>query len=327
MIFEDCVARGLSIGEIQEKLNTDLERFPPPESPDPRRRTGQWGRSSVWEILRNPKYTGYQVWNRRARKQGGKVNPPHLWIWSDAPAHEALVSREMFEEAARRGVARDNTTKAARGREGYAPRTHLLRSFLRCGVCGLRMLGQYRHGVAYYVCQASRRQSTLLAPGHPRTVYLREDRAVEKVLHFLESHLFGPGRREALAQALEATDPEKEERLDDAEGLRGEVADLALRIRRQMANLEALEADTEAAAEIRGRLRELASIKGRRERELEVAERGLAAQPDPDQARQLVDLLPCWTWMLHCSPSAPSGSFWLLSTSQQVSIRAGRNSE
>src|SRR6266542_1011344 len=221
----DCVARGLSIGEIQEKLNTDLERFPPPESPDPRRRTGQWGRSSVWEILRNPKYTGYQVWNRRARKRGGKVNPPHLWIWSDAPAHEALVSREMFEEAARRGVARDNTTKAARGREGYAPRTHLLRSFLRCGVCGLRMLGQYRHGVAYYVCQASRRQSTLLAPGHPRTVYLREDRAVEKVLHFLESHLFGPGRREALAQALEATDPEKEERLDDAEGLRGEVAE------------------------------------------------------------------------------------------------------
>ncbi len=154
------------------------------------------------------------------------------------------------------------------------------------------MLGQYRHGVAPYVCQASRRQTSLLAPGHPRTVYLREDRAVEKVLHFLESHLFGPGRREALAQALEATDPEKEERLDDAEGLRGEIADLALRIRRQMANLEALEADTEAAAEIRGRLRELASIKGRRERELEVAERGLAAQPDPDQARQLVDLLP-----------------------------------
>src|SRR6266536_5053590 len=30
----------------------------------------------------------------------------------------------------------------------------------------------------------------------------------------------------------------------------------------------------------------------RRERELQVAERGLVAQPDPDQARQLVDLLP-----------------------------------
>lgn len=63
------------------------------ESPDPRRRTGRWGRSSVWEILRNPKYTGYQVWNRRARKRGGKANPPEEWIWSEEPAHEPLVSQ------------------------------------------------------------------------------------------------------------------------------------------------------------------------------------------------------------------------------------------
>jgi site-specific DNA recombinase len=76
MIFEDYVARGMSLGDLQAKLNADLERFPPPDSPDPRRRTGRWGRSSVWEILRNPKYTGYQVWNRRARKRGGKTNPP-----------------------------------------------------------------------------------------------------------------------------------------------------------------------------------------------------------------------------------------------------------
>jgi hypothetical protein len=115
---------------------------------------------------------------------------------------------------------------------------------------------------------------------------------IREPLHFLESHLFGPGRKEALAHALEATDPEKEERHDEAERLRGEVADLALRIRRQMANLEAVEADTEAAAAIRGRLRELASIKGRRERELELAERGLAGRPNPDQAQDLVDLLP-----------------------------------
>jgi site-specific DNA recombinase len=47
MIFEDYVARGMSLGDLQSKLNADLERFPPPESPDPRRRTGRWGRSSV----------------------------------------------------------------------------------------------------------------------------------------------------------------------------------------------------------------------------------------------------------------------------------------
>jgi len=168
MIFEDYVARGMSLGDLQSKLNADLERFPPPESPDPRRRTGRWGRSSVWEILRNPKFTRYQVWNRRARKRGGKTNPPEQWIWSEEPAHEALVSREMFEEVARRSVARDNVTKAARTRADYAPRTYLLRSFLRCGACGLRMHGRERHGVAYYTCETARRHATLVAPSARR---------------------------------------------------------------------------------------------------------------------------------------------------------------
>jgi site-specific DNA recombinase len=265
MIFEDYVARGMSLGDLQAKLNADLERFPPPESPDPRRRTGRWGRSSVWEILRNPKYTGYQVWNRRARKRGGKANPPERWIWSEEPAHEALASREMFEEAARRSVSRDNVVKATRARADYAPRTYLLRSFLRCGACGLRMHGRERHGVSYYACETTRRQAALVAPDHPRMVYVREDRAVARVIEFLQAHLFGPGRREGLALALEETDPEREAHHDEAERLKSELAQLAVRIRRQVSHLEALEADTDAGAETRSRLRELAALKARRE--------------------------------------------------------------
>jgi hypothetical protein len=53
-----------------------------------------------------------------------------------------------------------------------------------------------------------------------------------------------------------------------------------------VSHLEALEADTDAGAEIRSRLRELAALKARRERELEVA------KPDREQAQELVDLLP-----------------------------------
>ncbi|MGH2753447.1 MAG: recombinase family protein, partial [Actinomycetota bacterium] len=107
MIFHDYVVNGLTITELQRKLNSDLERYPPPQSPDPKRRTGMWGRSSVWEILHNPKYTGYQVWNRRQRKRGGKINPPEKWIWSEEPAHEPLVSREMFDRANATGIKRD----------------------------------------------------------------------------------------------------------------------------------------------------------------------------------------------------------------------------
>ena len=292
MIFEDYVARGMSLGVLQTKLNADLGRFPPPESPDPRRRTGRWGRSSVWEILRNPKYTGYQVWNRRARKRGGKTNPPEQWIWSEEPAHEPLASREMFEEAARRSVSRDNVVKAAAARADYAPRTYLLRSFLRCGACGLRMHGRERHGVSYYVCETARRQVTFVSAEHPKMIYVREDRAVGRVIEFLGTHLFGPGRREGLARALEETDPERDAHHDEAEQLKSELAELAAPIRRQVSHLEALEADTAAGAEIRSRLRELAGLKARRERELEATERAIARKPDGEQAQELVDLLP-----------------------------------
>lgn len=92
------------------------------------------------------------------------------------------------------------------------------------------MHGRERLGVTYYTCQASRRQPTLVAPEHPRMVYVREDRAVERVIEFLQTHLFGPGRREGLARALEETNPEREAHQDEAERIRSELAELAVRI-------------------------------------------------------------------------------------------------
>ncbi|HEY1571940.1 MAG TPA: recombinase family protein [Pseudonocardiaceae bacterium] len=38
---------------------------------------GAWSKSTVWDFLRNPKYTGYQVFNRRAsRSRHGAVSEP-----------------------------------------------------------------------------------------------------------------------------------------------------------------------------------------------------------------------------------------------------------
>ena len=51
-------------------------------------------------LLDNPKYTDYQVWNRRRRKTGGnRANPESEWVWSAEPSHEALVPREVWERA------------------------------------------------------------------------------------------------------------------------------------------------------------------------------------------------------------------------------------
>jgi hypothetical protein len=54
----------------------------------------------VRDILTNPKYTGYMVWNRRATKAGGRVNPPSAWVWSEQPTHQPLVDRDTFAAAA-----------------------------------------------------------------------------------------------------------------------------------------------------------------------------------------------------------------------------------
>jgi hypothetical protein len=74
-IFDEYLQGPRGLTEIRDLLNSDPERFPPPNTADPARSLGAWSRSSV-QILRNPKYTGYQVWNRRARKDKRRRNRP-----------------------------------------------------------------------------------------------------------------------------------------------------------------------------------------------------------------------------------------------------------
>ena len=44
-------------------------------------------RHGVYALLGNPKYTGYMVWNRSTKHNGGRrhPNPPAEWIWSPSP--------------------------------------------------------------------------------------------------------------------------------------------------------------------------------------------------------------------------------------------------
>jgi hypothetical protein len=64
----------------------------------------------------------------------------------EEPAHEALVSREMFDKANLTAIKRDNVTKARNGHDDYRQHTYVFRSFLRCVLCGLRMHGNVRRG-------------------------------------------------------------------------------------------------------------------------------------------------------------------------------------
>ena len=93
---------GLGYDAIAERLNADPDRYPPPTPVGGAHRARRaWGKSSVYEILKNPKYTGYQVFNRRASRSGhGKVNDPAKWVWSTQPTHEPLIAKWMYDESA-----------------------------------------------------------------------------------------------------------------------------------------------------------------------------------------------------------------------------------
>jgi hypothetical protein len=73
----------LGYDTIADRLNADPALYAPPEPPGGKRARKAWGKTSNYEILRNPKYTGYRVFNRRAsRSKRGKVNDPVKWVYS-----------------------------------------------------------------------------------------------------------------------------------------------------------------------------------------------------------------------------------------------------
>jgi site-specific DNA recombinase len=228
-VFEDYCVRGLGLGEILNKLNRDLERFPPPK----RNRKDEdglpqtWSRSQLWAMLRNPKYTGYNIWNRHDKRRGRPVmRPRDQWVWSPTPTHEALVSRELFdtvEARARRNQVRSRTPQLndyahrARRRSG---RFYLLRGRVHCGLCGRRMEGSHQKGSNWYRCQyVSRRGAAGAdAAGHPRVLGIKEDAVLEPLLDFLSQRVFGLDRlrllRLELSRAAAASWQEHDAELD-----------------------------------------------------------------------------------------------------------------
>ncbi|WP_236793284.1 recombinase family protein [Amycolatopsis sp. GM8] len=223
----------LGYDTIVERLNADLVKYPPPEPPGKKRARGAWGKTSVYEVLKNPKYTGYQVFNRRAsRSRHGKVNDPVKWVWSTEPAHEPLIPKWMYDEmTARRQARRGSRDGNAKNTHPQTNRTYVLRGMVFCG-CGRRMFGGERHNAAYYLCwpRNNNRGRPDKHAGHPKTVYLREDALLDAVSRFFADRVFGPQRRETLAADLAGLDHRAaRERQAERERLQRVIADVARR--------------------------------------------------------------------------------------------------
>src|SRR4051794_23490148 len=237
-IFELRVTDLLSYRAIAGVLNQDLEAWPPPQPVDPERAVGRWTPGSVREVLTNPKYTGFMVWNRRATKDKlhpGKHVPKDQWVISGVPTHEALVDVPTFlaaqqlmtQRAARLGRAphRADLDRMTINPIPQTKNTYKLRSYVWCTPCQRRMHGHAtRHGTAYAYCQPRNRP---LPEDHPSAIRVREDQLIDGVTLFFNRHVLGPDRL-ALAQASlpAANDFVRDEYLKTEAALRQRLVEL-----------------------------------------------------------------------------------------------------
>src|SRR3954452_15352043 len=151
---------GHSLARITRALNDTA--IPCPSAADPQRnshRSGQaWVLRTVAEILANPRYTGRQVWNRQRTDHNETVpgdkrtslgptsswNPRSEWVFSQQPAHPALVSEADFLAA--------QLASAIAAPKDRVVRRYLLTGLLICEVCGRRLEAHWVHGRAGYRC-------------------------------------------------------------------------------------------------------------------------------------------------------------------------------
>ncbi|MCT2590544.1 recombinase family protein [Streptomyces sp. N2-109] len=211
-IFRLRVLERLGYRQIAARLDREPVTYPAPIANRAGVSVGHWTVQAVRGILENPKYTGYQVWNRRARKGGGnKANPVSEWEWSPRPVHEPLVRREVFDTAwAGRGSRKGSRDGVALNAHPDTRRTYKLRSYVHCGVCERRMTGKTSKGLSSYVCykDEARRSTADWFDQHPKALWVSEKILVEAVHQFFGDRVFGPQRSWHLQAQLAATHPD-----------------------------------------------------------------------------------------------------------------------
>jgi site-specific DNA recombinase len=126
-IYDDYLS-GIGVYAIAQQLTAD--GILSPAAADRERNKHRcgiaWSKSAVRTILTNPRYTGFQVWNKQGRQESlidvedvslghettFKWNPQDVWVYSDQPVHPALITREVFEQVRQRLASRARPRQA-----------------------------------------------------------------------------------------------------------------------------------------------------------------------------------------------------------------------
>jgi site-specific DNA recombinase len=238
-----AIAEGLTRDGILSPSAYDAKR-------NRHRTTVAWSKTAVRVILTNPRYTGHQVWNKQRKIEqlldvddvalGHQTkqtwNPADDWIYSATPAHEALVDKETF--------ARVQTLLGGSGRRPDAKakpraskRHYALSGLLFCGICDRRMIGSFNNGRNHYRCMYASEYADANKIAHPRSVYVREDRILERLDPWL-ARAFSPAQLTATIKAMADAQHDPSEAQAQA-AARQTIEACDIRLKRYRAALEA----------------------------------------------------------------------------------------
>ncbi len=163
-------------------------------------------------------------------------NPKQQWVWSAEPTHQALVSREVFDQVQARIAARSPTSPRA---ATTSPRPYALRGRLWCGLCRRRLQGQWVREEAYYRCRYPTEYAQSAGFEHPINVYLREADLVPKLDAWL-ARLTSRANIEATCRRLAAAHAQPRDGADAGRrAAQQALADCQRKLARHRAALEA----------------------------------------------------------------------------------------
>jgi len=244
-IFHLWADKGYGCKAIADHLNRPGGP-PSPRHVDTKRNVrGDWAKSTIRAILKNPTYTGRLVWNRldfaTQREAGGtaRLRPQDEWIVSTVE-HEPLISDALFTAAQEEFARRSRRTNGrGNGQAGY-----LFTGMVRCcaGHQPLAMYGRQRKGITYMTCDYGRVYGAVAADqidGHGKWLSIREDALLPLVEDFFAQRIFGPLRTDKLARQLRTHAKTTHKQTAAAHRhLRDTIADLDRRIGLQITALE-----------------------------------------------------------------------------------------
>jgi site-specific DNA recombinase len=160
-----------------------------------------FGKNSLHDLLKNPKYMGIYTFNMRLEKdvtgsRNPQFKPKDEWVYVEG-GMPAIVDKEMFERvqvkiAHNKKIAGCFKTK----------RIYLLAGLLKCGECGASMWGKShtdgRHGLLYlnYECCMKTNKQTCRSKG------VKKESIENYVLDELQSTLFSENSIKKLASML-----------------------------------------------------------------------------------------------------------------------------